>query len=116
MMQPRRKKGELEAQILALVAGGPMPTVVISRRLNVKLSSCTATIWRMCESGKLEVHGSAKRFGWDVRNSKTLAYGRPQGFEEDEVDVLRRVRGGQKAGSGVIAPQPYATGYRWGNV
>lgn len=111
-----RKSGELIAEILAVTAAKPMPAIQISKRLNVKLSTCTATIARMLDSGKLAVRGTAMSFGWDVRNTKVLAYGHPLEFEEDDAMLLRRVRAGRKAGSGVIAPQPYATGYRWGNV
>jgi hypothetical protein len=111
-----RKKGELEAEILALTERGPMPASVMAKRLNARLNSCTATVSRMVSNGKLEVHGPAKRFGWDVRNMRVLAYGHPREADEDEVVVLQRVRQGRRPGSGVIAPQPYATGYRWGNV
>ena len=51
---------------------------------------------------------------------RVRAYGLPglANTGDDDIDEIERAqrRPSKRKGSGVIAPQPYATGYRWGNV
>lgn len=110
----------LHTAIRDQVRRGPRPIIVIAGDLRLPESDVRKAIDVMVEAGRLEDYGSANRWGYKMRGSRVLAYGLPglgnSGADDlDEVEFHQRRRG-KASGSGVIAPAPYATGYRWGNV
>jgi hypothetical protein len=110
----------LQAAILGQVRRGPRPVIVIAGDLRVTDDEVRKAVNAMVDAGALEDYGSANNWGYKMRSTSVRAYGLPglANTGDDDIDEIERAqrRPSKRKGSGVIAPQPYATGYRWGNV
>jgi hypothetical protein len=119
----RHKKGYadiVEDLVLKAVAGGPRPILSIIGAVDAPETSVRRAVSMLLAMEKLKDCGVATKFGYSMRGTNARAYGLPcdasSGSEDlDEIEDAQ-LRPRKKSGSGVIAPPPYATGYRWGNV
>ena len=106
--------------VLRLLAKGPRPIRAVMANVEASESTLQRVIKEMVEEGVIVDRGSAGHFGYPMRGNSQRAYGLPlgdAGAADDFEDVeLPRLRSRPRKGSGVIAPAPYVTGYRWGNV
>lgn len=110
----------VEAMILQSVAGSPRPILSIIGAVDAPESTVRRAVTVLMARGELKDCGLASLHGYSMRGTNVHAYGlpkhaldSPEDLEEVEAEQLRPR---SKSGSGVIAPPPYATGYRWGNV
>jgi len=117
MMPARRKKGELEAAILAAVKRGPLPILTMSILLNSGQSALRTTVRRMVEHGVLDDYGRTADLGFDVlgRDRRSRVFGLARELPDEDIADKRPAPRAARA-RGVITPRPYATGFRWGNA
>lgn len=114
-ISPRRQK------VLACLAQGPLPNREIARRLDYPVTLMGAEVYNMEKAGLIKVVGTAHEAGFVAGyNATTKAFGLPDcpllpGVVDREAARRRQLRPlRSRGGSGVIAPPPYVTGFRWG--
>jgi len=110
----------VQREILKAVESRPRTIMSLLMVVPVSESGLRRLVFKLIADGKLRDYGSAANFGYVVNSSAVRAYGLPGDVEAGDADLdvveAAQLRRRSKSGSGVIAPQPYATGYRWGNV
>lgn len=110
----------IEKLVLKALVGGPRPILSLVAMVDASESAVRRVVASMVETGTLKDCGSASRFGYAMRSGAVKAYGLPDDAPDGPEDLAEieaaQLRPRSKSGSGVIAPPPYATGYRWGNV
>jgi hypothetical protein len=112
----------LRRRILECLAEWPLPKREIARRIDGERERVGVEIYNMQKVGLVKVCGTAHEAGFvDGYNSTTKAFGLPDfpllpGAVDREAATLRgrQPRPSRNRGSGVIAPPPYRTGFRWG--
>lgn len=118
------RKGFLEKLVLDALQQGPLPTATVARRLNRDASVIRSTMRRMAGHGLIEPYGTAGRLGIEASKLTAQCFGlpRPLPLDCDEADEGADDGEGPQGqaaprplsrGSGVVAPAPYATGFRW---
>lgn len=122
-MMPYDRRGFIELveqKVLQAVANGPRPMLSIIGAVDEAESTVRRAASILMARGELIDCGMASAYGYAMRGLNTRAYGLPSVAvaQADDLDEIEQVqlRPRSKSGSGVIAPPPYATGYRWGNV
>lgn len=118
------RKGFLEALVLDVLRHGPLPIHTVARRLNRNTSVIRMAMMRMADRGQIELYGTAGTLGIDASKLNARCFGLPRalpfGWDEaddggDDGDAPQRPAAPRplSKGSGVVAPAPYATGFRW---
>lgn len=123
-MDGRLRSGELQRQVLDVLAQGPMPIATVARILNRDVNTMRGAMHYMLGKRVIEFYGTARALGLDAPFGQTKCYGvpRPAGaaaaaVDDEGDDVPQPAPAARRQqGSGVVAPAPYATGFRWWNV
>lgn len=100
----------------------------VSRELRLSFVATGKYLRELVESGQIIIIGKAYQVRKDIRRDANI-YGLPGTPKIVQVKAKPGARPGaprmqrehvrsplNKAGSGVIAPPPYKTGYRWGKI
>jgi hypothetical protein len=104
-----------EVRHVVLESGVALTARQIKARCKLTQSlSVERMVWSMAMHGELECAGLVAEMTLNGRLMRVKAFRLPGSDAEPMVSHQQRAaRGPRRGGSGVVAPRPYATGFRW---